>query len=398
MYMHRMAVIMSQISSRVKSVSGSPTVRLAGIIANMKAKGQNIVSFAVGEPDFPTPNHIVEAAKKALDEGFTKYTSSFGIPELREAVADKSVKENKIPAKPENVLIAPAKYCIFMAVMSLVENGDEVIIPDPCWISYEPIVRLAGGKPVLVQATEDTNFELSPDNVADAITNKTRMMIINTPSNPGGSVFSIDTIKGLTDLTKDHDLYMVSDEIYDKLIYDGEHYSPASFDRMFERTVTVNGFSKTYSMTGWRVGWLITSKDLVNEISKIQEHSITCVTAFVQKAALAALKGPDSSIKSMVKEFRTRRDMMMTGLKRLDIFELQVPQGAFYLFPSYSLNMDSNTLAERFLNDANVAVTPGIAFGPSGERHVRFSYATSREEIEKGLQNIESALEKIGKG
>lgn len=385
---------MHRIAPRVKSLSGSPTVRLAGMVAELKAKGKDIVSFAIGEPDFPTPAHIVEAAKKALDDGFTKYTVSTGIKDLREAVAERYAKEGWKSVKAENVLVSPTKHCIFIATMSLVDQGDEVIMPDPCWISYEPIVRLAGGKPVLLRSAEETNFELSPESVAEAITPKTRMIILNSPSNPGGSVFSQETMKGLCDLAKDHDLYLVSDEIYDRLIYEGKHYSPGAFDGMFERTVTVNGFSKTYAMTGWRVGWLVADKPLVAEFSKVQEHTITCVTSFVQKAAVAALRGPDAPVEAMVREFRARRDLMAKGLEGLGVFDFQMPKGAFYFFPKYSMKVDSKSLAEKWLAEAGVALTPGMAFGPAGEGHLRFSYATSRKDIEKGIANIGKALGK----
>jgi len=389
---------MPHVSSRIQSVAGSSTVRLAGIISEMKAKGQDVISFSVGEPDFPTPPHIVEAAKKALDEGFTKYTKSTGMEELREAIAEKSVKENDIPAKPENVLVSPTKHCIFIAVMSLVERGDEVIIPDPCWISYEPMVRLAGGKPVLVRTGEETGFELSPEAVAEAVTDKTKMILINSPSNPAGCVYSRKTMKGLADLAKDHDLYMVSDEIYEKILYEGKHCSPASFDGMFERTVTVNGFSKTYSMTGWRIGWLVADKPLLDQFTKVQEHTVTCAPPFVQKAAVAALRGPKGPVEAMVKEFRARRDLMSKSLRGLGAFDFQVPGGAFYIFPRYSLRIAADVLAERLLKEAGVALLPGTAFGPAGEGHLRFSYAASREDIERGLSNIEKTLGKMGKG
>ena len=385
---------MAHVSTRIKSVSGSPTVRLAGMVAEMRAKGKQVISFSIGEPDFPTPAHIVEAAKKALDEGFTKYTGSAGIPELRQAIAEKTSRENGIAAKPENVLVSPTKHCIYIAVNSLVESGDEVIIPDPCWISYEPIVRLAGAKPVLVKATEETDFELAPQSVAEALTEHTRAIIINSPSNPGGNVFSRETMRGLTDLAKDHDLYIISDEIYEKLIYEGRHYSPGSFDGMFDRTVTVNGFSKTYAMTGWRVGWLVADKPLISEFSKLQEHTITCCASFVQKAAVAALRGPAAPIEAMVREFRARRDIMAKGLKSLGVFDFKIPQGAFYFFPRYSMKVESRALAEKILKEANVALTPGADFGPSGEGHLRFSYAASRQDIEKGLENVGKALGK----
>lgn len=386
---------MARFAKRVLSIEPSATVRLSGLLADMKARGTVVLSLAIGEPDFSTPAHIVEAAKKALDDGYTKYTPAPGIPELREAIADKSRMENRIPAKPENVLVAPTKHTLFMTCMALLDSGDEAIIPDPGWVSYAPMVTLAGAKPVPVRAADEDGFVPSADAVADAITPHTRLMMLNSPSNPAGSVYSRDQTRALADLANDHDLIVLSDEIYEKILYEGEHVSPASLDGMFERTVTVNGFSKTYSMTGWRLGWLLAPPPLFKEISKVQEHTITCATAFAQKAGVAALRGPTAPLEEMVREFRARRDLALSRLAKIERLSTYHPNGAFYVFPKFAARIESVALCERILNEASVAVTPGRAFGEAGEGHFRISYAASRETISEGIRRIGELLAKL---
>ncbi len=379
---------MTQFARRVRSIESSPTVHIGDLIAEMKARGEKVLSLAIGEPDFPTPAHIVEAAKKALDEGYTKYTPAPGIRELREAIAEKSQKENRIPAKPENVLVAPTKHTLFMTCMALLDSGDEAIIPDPGWVSYAPMVTLAGARPVPVRAADEEGFVPSAAAVADAVTSHTRILMLNSPSNPAGSVYPRDEMKALADLAADRDLILVSDEIYEKILYEGEHVSPASLGGMFDRTVTVNGFSKTYSMTGWRLGWLIAPTPLFKEISKVQEHTITCATAFAQKAGVAALRGPTAPLEAMVKEFRARREIVLKALAKIEGASTSRPSGAFYAFPRIDVPIDSSALSERILKEGSVAVTPGSAFGAAGEGHLRISYAASRETIVEGLRRI----------
>lgn len=386
---------MARFAKRVLSIESSPTVRISDMIAEMKGRGEKILSLAIGEPDFPTPAHIVEAAKKALDAGFTKYTPAAGIRELREAIAGKSQKENRIPAKPENVLVAPTKHTLFMTCMALLDAGDEAIIPDPGWVSYAPMITLAGARPVPVRAADEDGFVPTADAVGEAITPRTRLLLLNSPSNPAGSVYSRAETKALADLAKDHDLIVVSDEIYEKILYEGEHVSPASIDGMFDRTVTVNGFSKTYSMTGWRLGWLVAPTPLFKEISKVQEHTITCATAFAQKAGVAALTGPTAPLEAMVKEFHARREIVQKELAKVGRASTFRPQGAFYVFPKIDSRMDSAALSERILKEASVAVTPGNAFGAAGENHIRISYAASRDTIQEGIRRIAEVLEGI---
>ncbi len=386
---------MARFAKRVLSIEPSPTVRISELVTEMKARGEKVVSLAIGEPDFPTPAHIVEAAKKALDDGYTKYTPAPGIKELREAIAEKSQRENKIPAKAENVIVAPTKHTLFLTCMALLDRGDEALIPDPGWVSYGPMVTLAGAKPVPVRAADEDGFVPSAETVEQAVTPHTRLLMLNSPSNPGGSVYSRDAMRALADLAADRDLIVVSDEIYEKILYDGEHVSPASLDGMFDRTVTVHGFSKTYAMTGWRLGWLVAPTPLFREIVKVQEHTITCATAFAQKAGVAALRGPTAPIEAMVAEFRARRDLVLKELSKVERLSTDRPSGAFYVFPKVDARVDSATVCERILKEASVAVTPGSAFGEAGEGHIRISYAASREMITEGVRRIGEVLSRL---
>ncbi|MEM2943584.1 MAG: pyridoxal phosphate-dependent aminotransferase [Methanomassiliicoccales archaeon] len=383
------------ISQRVRRVSESGTVKISNIVSKLKQEGVDIISFSMGEPDFSTPDNITEACIKALKEHFTHYTPSAGIPELRKAVAEKSRNENGIPCEDKHILITPSKQAIFMSMMAVLDDGDEVILPDPSWGTFEACVRLAGGIPRFLRLIPEEGFRMSPDALAELITKKTRMILVNSPSNPCGVVQSLEDLKGIADLALDHDLIVMADEIYEKIIFEGRHHSIASLDGMFERTITINGFSKTYAMTGWRIGWLIAPDPIVKEINKIQTHSLTCVTSFVQKAALEALKGPQDSVRKMVEEFRARRDLICKLMSEIPSLAFVKPRGAFYVFPSYEHQMSSEDLAAFLLEEAHVAVTPGSAFGPSGEGHIRISYATSRNAIIEGMKRVKEALEKL---
>src|SRR3989442_1720705 len=317
--------VVRPVAARLKPITPSATVRLAAVVNEMKRRGEDIVSFAVGEPDFPTPAYIVDAAKKALDAGWTKYVAPAGIAPLRDAIAERMKRENGIPCTPDGVVVSPTKHTIFIAIMGLVDPGDEVLLPDPGWVSYAPIAQLAGARPVPVIANETSGFELTAEALEAAVTSRTKAVVINSPSNPAGSVFSKNTMKGICEVVADHDLFLISDEIYEKILYDGTHYSPASFDGMFERTVTVHGFSKTYSMTGWRLGWLATEASLAKQLVKVQEHTITCAPGFVQMAGVAALEGPPSVVQAMVDEFRARRDLMTKEFASVPGFHVARP-------------------------------------------------------------------------
>lgn len=380
------------VSKRMGNVPESGTVRIGNLVSRLKAEGRDIISFSMGEPDFTTPDNIREAAKRALDDGFTHYTPSAGIAELRRAVAEKSMRENGIPCDMSNVLITPSKQAIFMSIMAMVDEGDEVILPDPAWGTYDACIRLAGGTPVYLVLDAENDFRPSPEDISELITDKTSMIVINSPSNPSGGIMEEEDAEGIADLAIDHDLTVLSDEVYEKVIYEGKHLSLASYDGMFERTITVNGFSKTYAMTGWRLGWLVAPPYMLKPISKLQSHSLTCAVSFAQVGGLEALTGPQDSVRGMVEEFRARRDLVCDLLDEIPSLSCSRPKGAFYVFPSYDFEMKSDELTEYLLEKANVGVTPGTAFGPNSEGHFRISYAASRENIEEGLRRIKEAL------
>lgn len=379
-------------TKRMQKIKTSATATTGDLVEKLRHEGVNIISFALGEPDFTTPKHIVDAAIKALNQGFTHYTPTHGIPELREAIAQKSRFENGIPCEASNVIVTPTKLGLFASLLALVEEGDEVIIPEPGFVSFFQAINFTGADTVPVRTLQDNDFRLLPNDVAEAITPKTKVIILNSPSNPTGAVATKDDLKGIAELAEDHDLYIISDEIYEKIIYEGEHHSIASLENMFERTITLNGFSKSYAMTGWRLGWILAQQEIVSEIKKIQQHSITCAVSFAQKGGIAALKGTQEPVKEMVSEFKERRDLIVKGINSISGLSSNIPKGAFYAFTRFENDMSSVDFAGFLLEKAHVAVTPGSAFGRSVEGFIRFSYATSRENIVEGLKRIEKVL------
>ena len=379
-------------SKRLQEIPPSGTVAISNLVSKMKAEGADIVSFSMGEPDFSTPSNIADACVESLRSGFTHYTPSTGIPELRKAVADYSRSKNGIPCDASNVLITPTKQALFMIALAYLDPGDEVLLPDPSWVSYEAHIRMTGAVPKYVTTSFDDGFVIDPEKVEAAATSKTKMVVINSPSNPTGCVQPESTIKGIADICVDRDIYALSDEIYENVIYGGRHVSIASMPGMFDRTITVSGLSKTYAMTGWRLGWAIAPAQDIAAINKLQSHSITCCTSFTQPAAVEAITGPQEEKDRMVETFRKRRDLALDLISEIPQLECNVPEGAFYLFPRYSVDMPSNELAERLLKEAKVAVTPGRAFGPAGEGFFRISYATGEDQIREGLSRIKKAL------
>jgi aspartate aminotransferase len=379
-------------TDRICRIGPSGTLATGDLVDRLKKEGIICISFALGEPDFDTPKHIVDAAIDALNQGFTHYTPSAGIEELRDAISEKCKNENGIPCDPSNVIVTPTKLGIFNSVLTMTQKGQEVLLSDPGFVSYFQIINFSGAKAVSVGTTQENGFRLIPEDVAEAITPKTKLIILNSPENPTGCVATKEDIKGIADLAQDHDLYVISDEIYEKIIYDGEHISIASLDNMFERTITLNGFSKAYAMTGWRLGWMVAPQSIVQEVIKIQQHSISCAVSFAQKGGVAALAGPQDSVTEMVSEFRARRDMIVEGLNAIPGFHCNVPQGAFYVFVKFDHEMSSVDFSNMLIEKAHVAVTPGSSFGMEGEGFVRFSYAASRENITEGLKAIENAL------
>ncbi|MBO8182806.1 MAG: pyridoxal phosphate-dependent aminotransferase [Archaeoglobus sp.] len=373
-------------SRRVNAVAPSATLRISEAAKKLKREGKAVVDMSVGEPDFPTPSFIIEAAYKAMKEGKVFYTPTKGIPELLEAISWKLKEENGLDFSADNIIVTPgAKYAIFEAIMCLIDEGDEVILLDPSWVTYEACILMAGGKVVWVPHTED--FKDAP--VEEFITSKTKMIIFNSPSNPLGVVYPESFLKKLRDLAIDHDLLIMSDEIYEKIIFEGRHESIASLDGMLERTILINGLSKTYSMTGWRIGYAAARGDIIKAMARMQSHSVSHPTSFVQYAAVEAIKGDQSFIDDMVAEFKARRDILMEGLDKLGI-RYAPPQGAFYVF--MDVGEDSLDFCERFLKESYVATTPGAAFGKSYNTWVRVSYATSRENIREMLNRLDNFM------
>ena len=382
-------------SKRLTNIPESGTVAISNLVNQLKQEGINIISFSMGEPDFDTPDNIKEACIRSLRDGFTHYTPSTGIPELRKAIAEKTVRDNKINCTAKNVLVTPTKQALFMIMLSYLDPKDEVIISDPAWVSYGPTAINAGAKPVYVPTTFEDNFKMSAEMVNEAITKRTKMLVLNSPSNPTGSVIDRRTLKGIAELCIENDIMVLSDEIYEHIIYDGEHVSIASFDGMFDRTITISGLSKTYAMTGWRLGWMVAPEKDVAAVNKMQTHSITCCTSFTQPAAVEALKGPQDSRIKMVKEFKKRRDLALDLLNDIKGVECNRPEGAFYLFPKYDHKISSDDLAMYLMKDAHVAITPGASFGKAGEGFFRLSYATSESNITEGIGNIKRSLSKL---
>lgn len=374
---------LDRIAERVKVVQPSATLKISSLAKELAKKGEDVVDMSVGEPDFVTPAHIMDAAIKAMREGKIFYTPTKGIPELIDAIAEKLRNENGIEVNANNVIVTPgAKYAIFLAIMALIERSDEVILLDPSWVSYEACILMAGGKVKWVSHKE--GFEDAP--IEEHVSSKTKMIVINTPSNPLGVVYPVEFLKKVRDLAIDKDLIVLSDEIYEKIIFEGEHISLASMDGMLERTITINGFSKTYSMTGWRLGYAAAPEWIVKEMNKIQSHSTSHPTSFVQYAGVAALKGDNSFIDRVVKEFKRRRDKIIEKLKELNV-NFAPPKGAFYIF--MDVGKDGMQFSEEFLQKEHVAVTPGSAFGLAFNNWVRISYATSMENIQKFLERFE---------
>lgn len=385
----------SKIPERVSSIP------LSGIRKIMEyAKGLTDVIFLnIGEPDFATPENIREAAKKAIDGGFTHYTSIQGIPELREAIAQKLEAENGIHADPEKeILITAGTQPAFFAVcQTLIDPGDEVIVQDPFFPSYEVALRLAGARMVTVPLRQEREFIIDPEDLEARITKKTKLLVLISPNNPTGSVLDKNTLRTISEIAKDHDLIVVSDELYEKMTYDGtENCSVGSLPSMKERTITINGFSKAYAMTGWRIGYIVASEDMMKSISKVHHSMNVCACSISQKAALAALTGPQDSVEKMVREYDKRRQEMVSRVNEIPGFKCHMPKGAFYVFPNVeSLRMSSMDLAKLLISKARVVTVPGSEFGKNGEGFLRLSYATSLEKISEALVRVKETVEAL---
>lgn len=395
-----------RISQRCQRVTGSLTLAIDAKAKEMKQKGIDVVGFGAGEPDFDTPEHIRKAAKDALDLGKTRYTPAAGMPELRQAICDKLKRDNGLDYVPQQIVVSNgAKHSLFNSFQALLEEGDEVIVPGPYWVSYPEIVRMAGGVPVIVEGREENNFKPTIDDFRAAVTDKTRAVVINSPNNPNGFVFTREELQAIGDLAIEKDLSIVSDEIYEFLVYDGaEHISIASLSpEIKERTIVINGMSKAYAMTGWRIGYTASPLNAAKAMTNFQSHSTSCPNSIAQYAALTALSGPDDQLKSMVTEFDRRRRRIVELINEIPGLSCKPPKGAFYVMMNIggvfgkryngAPIVDSMSFTQLLLDNSHVAVVPGAGFG--ADAYVRLSYATSMENIEKGLARIKEFVGKL---
>lgn len=394
---------MPKIAARVSGLSESITLAIDAKAKAMKAAGEDVVNFGAGEPDFDTPDQVKLAAKAALDKGATKYVASAGLPELKTALAGKLKSENGLDYTPAQILVSVgAKHSLFNVISTVVERGDEVIIPAPYWVSYFDMVKFAEGVPVIVDCPAGQDFKMTPAQLRAAITPRTRLVIVNSPSNPTGSVYSEAELKALAEVIVEKDILAISDEIYEKLVYgDARHVSLAGLPGMMERTLTVNGFSKAFSMTGWRLGYTAGPASIIGPMAVLQSHSTSNATTFAQWGAVEAIHSANADAERMRLAFAERQAFIVKRLNAIDGVTCNTPQGAFYAFPDMSAfhgraTPDGKTiggsmdLAEYVLTQAKVGIVPGIAFG--ADRHQRLSYATSLANLEKGLDRMEAAL------
>lgn len=380
-----------EISERAAQLTPSLTLSIDSKAKAMKAEGLDVCGFGAGEPDFDTPEHIKEAAIAALHGGFTKYTPSAGLPELRQAIADKLQADNGLSYKASQIVVSSgAKHSCYNAILATCQEGDEVVIPSPYWVSYPDMVRLAGAEPVMVATTERNSWKMRAEDFEKAMTPRTKMLILNSPNNPSGAVYTRDEIAAIVEVAAAEDIYILSDEIYEKLVYDDvQHVSTASISKEAQDlTITINGFSKAYAMTGWRLGYMAAPEAIAKAVDSVQSHSTSHPVSFVQRAAIAALKGDQQPLADMRDEFDLRRNYMFDRITKIPNITAVKPLGAFYVLVNISqLGLSSQNFADRLLSKANVAVIPGAAFGD--DRTVRLSYATSIDIIKKGMDRFQ---------
>jgi aspartate aminotransferase len=397
---------MSVLSNRAKSLKPSPTLAINAKAKSMQAQGISVISFGAGEPDFDTPENIKQAAKKALDAGFTKYTPVGGIDDLKDAIIKKFQRDNQVTYKRSEIIVScGGKHSFYNLAQAIFDQGEEVIIPAPYWVSYPPMVALANGTPVIVETTEKNEFKITPDELKKAITPKTKALVINSPSNPTGSAYTKKELEKIAEVALSKNFFVISDEIYEKIVYDGfEFTSIASLsEEMKKRTIIVHGVAKTYAMTGWRIGYTAGSEEIIAAMNNIQSQSTSNPTSISQKASVEALIGPQDEVEKMVSAFAQRRNYIVDRLNKIRGVSCYKPVGSFYVFPNFSSYYgksfqgkkieNSTHLADFFLDVAKVAVVPGVEFG--ADPFERLSYATSMEDIKEGLNRIEEALKKL---
>lgn len=363
----------------------------------LEAQGREIVHLEIGEPDFDTPSNIIEAAGTALYEGYTHYSPSAGIPELREAIAEYTSETRGVEVKPEQVVVTPgAKPIMFFSILALVEEGDEVVYPNPGFPIYESMINFVGAKPVPMALEEEREFRFDVSKLRDKISPRTKLIVLNSPHNPTGGVLTREDLEVIAELAEEHDLVVLSDEIYERILYEGEHISFLSLPGVQARTILLNGFSKTYAMTGWRLGYGVMPEELAAHITRLMTNSNSCTATFTQWAGVEALTGPQDASHRMVEEFQRRRDVIVPGLNSIKGIRCNNPKGAFYVFPNVEgTGMNERDFADYLMEEAGVAVLAGTSFGEYGKGFIRMSYANSVENIKKALRNIEAAVDRL---
>jgi aspartate aminotransferase len=381
---------------KIDALSESMTVAVSDRARELQQQGARVVNLGGGDPDFDTPPHIVAAAADAINKGFTHYVASRGIPELRKAIAAKFQRDNGVVYDPDTEVIVTAggKLALYIALAALVEPGDEVLIFEPAWVSYEPMIRMLDGVPAAVPLRPEDHFVLDPDALAKRITPRTKAMILNSPNNPTGRVLTPEELAIVSTAAREHAIWVLSDEIYEPIVYDGRrHISLASLPGMRDLTVTINGMSKTYAMTGWRLGYLGAPAALCEQILKVQQHVVTCAPSFAQAAGVAALQGPQACVAEMVAEYDRRRRFMTDALNAIPGVRCPSPEGAFYLFPRVDYRgMDSGALARFLIEEAHVAVTPGAAFGRTAAHNIRLTFATSMANLRQAAGQLNAVM------
>lgn len=379
------------VAERVRQLRPSPTLAVSDRARALRQQGIDVIDLGGGDPDFPTPTHICQAAADAMFRGETHYVASAGIPELRRAIARKLQAENRISVTPDEIIVTPGgKAALFVSILALVGPGDDVLMFDPGWVSYEPMVIMAGARCLHVPLLPEENYRITREAIEAVLTPQTRLMIVNSPNNPTGRVLTREEAEAIVAVAQEHDIVVISDEIYEKIIYDGrEHLSLAAFPGMAERTLTVNGFSKAYAMTGWRLGYVAGPAPLIRQIMKVHSHSATCATSFAQWGGVAALEGPQDVIDAMVAAWDRRRRFVTERLNTIPGFRCPLTEGAFYAFPDVSgTGLSGQEVAQKLIEEAYVGVTPGDAFGATGSGCIRLSFATADELLERALDRI----------
>ena len=383
---------MKELSRLLGNVPGSATMAVSEKARQLKAAGKDVIALAGGDPDFATPDHIIAAAFSAIEDGATHYPPARGIPLALEAIASKMARENDVQVDPASqIIITPgAKWAIYLALAALSNPGDEILYIEPCWASYPPMVTLAGATPVPVSLSPDDNYTVTAEMLRSCITDRTKALMVNSPCNPTGRVLTADEVDAVVEVVLEHDLYVLSDEIYEHLVYDdNQHISLAARPGMAERTLTINGLSKAYAMTGWRMGWLAGPPQIMNLAYKLSSQTVSMAANFSMHAAAAALNGPQDCVAEMVASYKQRRDFMVPAFNAIDGVHCRNIEGAFYLFPSFpGSDRDSVALADALLEEVGIAGTPGIAFGSTGEGHIRFSIATAMDDLERFVERL----------